>query len=85
VVHARIRDAPYVLSSSLYSLQSINTLNSDTLFGFDIVSLPTNIPAHEALNVTREKLHSDNAVSERFIFQVETVIKLLEQQPFSGE
>jgi hypothetical protein len=45
---------------------------------FDTVSLFTNIPVDEALQVTRKKLHNDETLAERSVLQVEAVMGLLE-------
>jgi hypothetical protein len=59
-------------------LKSVNLQSSDTLVSFDIVSLFTNVPIDEALQVIGNKLHNDDTLAERSVLQVEDIMELLE-------
>jgi hypothetical protein len=52
--------------------------SSDTLVGFDVVSLFTNVPVDGALQVNRIKLHNDDTLVERSPLQVEAIMELLD-------
>jgi hypothetical protein len=58
-------------------LKSVNLQSADTLVSFD-VSLFTNVPVTESLQVIRNKLHNDNTLPERSVLQVEAIMELLE-------
>jgi hypothetical protein len=59
-------------------LKSVNIQTLDTLLSFYVVSLFTNMPVDEALQVIRNKLHNDNTLAERSVLQVEAIMELLE-------
>jgi hypothetical protein len=59
-------------------LKSVNLQSSDILVSFDVVSIFTNVPVDEALQVIRNKLHNDGTLAERFVLQVEAIMELLE-------
>jgi hypothetical protein len=59
-------------------LKSTNLQSSDTLVSFDVVSLFTNVPVDEALQVIRNKLHNDDTLAERSPLQVEAIMELLD-------
>jgi hypothetical protein len=48
----------------------------DTLVSFDFVSLFTNVPVDEALQLIRNKLHNDVTLAERSVLQVEAIVEL---------
>jgi hypothetical protein len=47
--------------------KSVNLQSLDTLFGFDVVSLFTDVPVDEALQVIRNKLHNDEILPEQYV------------------
>jgi hypothetical protein len=59
-------------------LKSVNLQSLDNLIGFDVVSLFSNVPVDEALQVIRNKLHNNDTLAERSVLQVEAIMKLLE-------
>jgi hypothetical protein len=59
-------------------LEPVNLQSSDTLVSFDVVSLFTNVPVDEALQVIINKLHNDDTLVERSALQIEDVMELLE-------
>jgi hypothetical protein len=59
-------------------LKSVNLQSSETLVSFDIVSLFTNVPGNEALQIIRNKLHNDDTLAERSVLQVIVIMELLE-------
>jgi hypothetical protein len=56
----------------------VNLRRQDTLVSFDVVSLFTNVPVDEALQVVRNKLANDNTLAERSILKVEAIMELLD-------
>jgi hypothetical protein len=52
--------------------------SSDTLVSYDVVSLFTNVPVEEALQVIRNKLHNVDKLAERSVLQIEAIIELLQ-------
>jgi hypothetical protein len=58
-------------------LKSVNLQSLDNLISFD-VSLFTNVPVNEALQVIRNKLHNDDILAERSVLLVEAIMELLE-------
>jgi hypothetical protein len=52
--------------------------SSHTLVSFDVVSLFTNVPVDEALQVIRNKLYNDDTLAELSVLQVEAIMELLE-------
>jgi hypothetical protein len=59
-------------------LKSVNLQPPDTLVSFDVVSLFTNVPVDEALQVISNKLHNDDTLAERSALQAEAIMELLE-------
>jgi hypothetical protein len=59
-------------------LKAVNLQPLDTLVSFDALSVFTNAPVDEALQVIRNKLHYDDTLAERSVLQVEAIKKLLE-------
>jgi hypothetical protein len=60
------------------SIQEINLQNGDYLVSFDVVSLFTNVPMEEILQVIRNRLSMDHSFPERSSLQVEDVMELLD-------
>jgi hypothetical protein len=58
-------------------LKSVNLQSSDTLVSFD-VSLFTNVPVNEDLQVIRNKLHNNDTLAEPSVLQVEPIVDLLD-------
>jgi hypothetical protein len=52
--------------------KSLNFQGLDTIVSFDAVSLVTNVPIEEALQVIGNKLHNEHTSAEQYILQVET-------------
>jgi hypothetical protein len=52
-------------------LKSVNLRGQDFLVSFDVVSLFTNIPVYEALQVIRSRLDNDNTLAEPSDLKVE--------------
>jgi hypothetical protein len=59
-------------------LKSVNLQTLDPLVSFDVVSLFTNVPVDETLQVIRYKLHNDSTLAEPSVLQVEAIMELLE-------
>jgi hypothetical protein len=59
-------------------LKSANLQSSGTLVSFDAVSIFTNIPVDETLQVIRNKLHNDDTLVERSVLPVKAIMELLE-------
>jgi hypothetical protein len=59
-------------------LKPVNLQRQDTLVSFDVVSLFTNVPVDEALQVIRNKIENDNTLAERSILKVEAIMELLD-------
>jgi hypothetical protein len=59
-------------------LKSVNLQSLVSLVSSDIVSLFTNVPVDKALQVIRNKLHNDDTLVERSVFQVKAIMELLE-------
>jgi hypothetical protein len=59
-------------------LKSVNLHRQDTLASFDVVSLLTNVPVGEALQVIRNMLENDNTLAERSVLKVESIVELLD-------
>ena len=55
-----------------------HTNKTHTLVSFDIVSLFTNVPIDESLTIVRNKLESDETLSERSPLSVKAIMELLE-------
>ncbi|PNF31038.1 hypothetical protein B7P43_G17855, partial [Cryptotermes secundus] len=59
-------------------LKTVNLHSQDTLVSFDVVSLFTNVPVDEVLQIIENKLHDDVTVTEQSVLQVEAIMELLE-------
>jgi hypothetical protein len=59
-------------------IKSASLQNTDTQVSFDVVSLFSDVPLDEALEVIRNKLQDDHTLAERSILQVEDIMKVLE-------
>ncbi|PNF14821.1 hypothetical protein B7P43_G06341, partial [Cryptotermes secundus] len=59
-------------------LKSVNLRRHDMLASFDVVSLFTNVPVDEALQVIRSRLSNDNTLAERSVLKVEAIMELLD-------
>jgi hypothetical protein len=59
-------------------LKSVNLQSLDTVVSFDVVSLFTNAPVDEALQVIRNKLHNNNTLAKPAVLQVKAIMELLE-------
>jgi hypothetical protein len=59
-------------------LKSVNLRSSDTLLSFHVVSLFTDVPVDEALEVIRDKLNNDGTLTELSALQVEAIMERLE-------
>jgi hypothetical protein len=59
-------------------LKSVKLQSPDTLVSFDLVSLFTNVPVDEALQLIGNKLHNDDTLEERSVLQVEAIMELPE-------
>jgi hypothetical protein len=70
----------YVINSSHFMqlLRLVNTQSTDTLVSFDVVSLFTNVPVEEALQVISSKLQKDETLASRSSLQVDALMELLE-------
>jgi hypothetical protein len=58
-------------------LKSANLRSPDTLVSFDVVSLFTNAPVDEALQVIRNKPHNGDTLAKPSVLQVEAIMELL--------
>jgi hypothetical protein len=58
-------------------LKSVNLHSQDTLVSSDIVSLFTNVPVDEALEVVN-KITNEDTLEERTGLQMEAIVELLE-------
>jgi hypothetical protein len=59
-------------------LWSVNLQSTDTLVSFDVVSLFTNVPVEEALQVISGKLQKDETLASRSSLLVDALMELLE-------
>jgi hypothetical protein len=59
------------------SIQDIDLQNEDSLVSFGAVTLFTNVPVEEALQVIRNRLNKDSSFQERSLLQVDGVTELL--------
>jgi hypothetical protein len=59
-------------------LKSVDLQSLNTLVSSDVVSHFTNVPANEALQVTRNKLHNNDTLGEWSVLQVKAIMELLE-------
>jgi hypothetical protein len=59
-------------------IQGIDLLNEDYLVSFDVVSLFTNVPVEEVLQVIRYRLNTDTSFPGRSPLQVEDVMELMD-------
>jgi hypothetical protein len=66
------------LGHFLQLLKSVNLLSLNILVSYNVVSLFTNVPIDEALQVIRNKLHNDDTLAERSVLQVKAIMELLE-------
>jgi hypothetical protein len=55
----------------------LKSVNVQTLVSFDVVSLFTNVPIDEALQIIRSRLYIDNTLVEWSVLQVEAIMELL--------
>jgi hypothetical protein len=58
-------------------LKDVNSQSQDTLVSFDVVSLFTNVPVDETLQIIENKFHNDDKLAELSILQVEAIMELL--------
>jgi hypothetical protein len=63
---------------SIKSIKDITLQKEDCLVSFDVVSLFTNVPVGEVLQVVRDRLSTDPSFLERAPLQVEDVMELLD-------
>jgi hypothetical protein len=59
-------------------LKAANPRSQDTLVNFDVVSLFTNVPVDETLQIIENKLHNDDKLAEPSILQLEAIMEMLE-------
>jgi hypothetical protein len=59
-------------------IQEINLQNDDYLISFDTVSLVTNVPTEEVLQVTTNRLNKDPSFPECSTLQIENIMELLD-------
>jgi hypothetical protein len=59
-------------------LKSVNLQSPDTLISFDVVSLFTNVPIDEALQVISKELRNYGTLAEPSVLQAEAIMELLE-------
>jgi hypothetical protein len=59
-------------------LNSVNLQSLDTLVSFDVVSLFTDVPVGEAVQVVRNKLHNDDTLAEQSLLHVAAIMEILE-------
>jgi hypothetical protein len=59
-------------------LRSVTFQFPNTLGIFDVLSLFTNVPVDEVLQIIRIKFHKDYTLAERSVLQVEAIMELLE-------
>jgi hypothetical protein len=59
-------------------LKAVNLQSQDTLVSFDFVSLFTNVPIDETLQIIENKLRNDDTLAEQSILQVEALVELVE-------
>jgi hypothetical protein len=60
------------------SIKDVNLQNEDSLVSFDVISLFTNVPVEEVLQVIRNKLGTNSSFPEHSPLQVEDVLELLD-------
>jgi hypothetical protein len=65
------------LGHFVHLLKSVNLQSLDILVSFDI-SLFTNVPVNEALQVIRNKIHNSATLAEQSVLQVQAIMELLE-------
>jgi hypothetical protein len=63
---------------TLNLLRNTDLQNSDILVSFNVLSLFTNVPVDETLEVISKKLHNDHILSGSPTLPVEAVMELLE-------
>ncbi|PNF22345.1 hypothetical protein B7P43_G18297, partial [Cryptotermes secundus] len=69
------------VKNSAYFVQLLKTVNlhsQDIFVSFDVVSLFTNVPVDEVLQIIENKLHDDVTLTERSVLQVKAIMDLLE-------
>jgi hypothetical protein len=59
-------------------LKPVNLQKQEILASFDVVSLITNVPVEEALQVIRGRLENDNTLTEWSVLKVDAIMELLE-------
>jgi hypothetical protein len=60
------------------SIKDFNFQNEDYLVSFDVVSLFTNVPVEEVLQIIKNRFSTDTFFSERSPLQVEDMMELLD-------
>lgn len=62
----------------LQLLKHVNVCESDILVSFDVVSLFTEVPVEEVLNIIRNKPWEDDTVAENSVLELVANMELLE-------
>jgi hypothetical protein len=74
------KSEPFVKNSGYFIqlLKLVNLQSPDTLVSFNVVSLFTNVPADEALQVISKDLWNDDTLAERSVLQAEAIMEFME-------